>query len=273
MILISWNVNSLRARLPRVLELLDAHSPDVVALQETKTTAEQLPREALEAAGYTAVDHSLGRWAGVALLVRSGLEASDPVVGLPGEPVPEEARWVEATVEGVRIASTYVPNGRALDDPAYVDKLAFLDAVAARAALLPRPAVIAGDLNVARTDADVYDPAVFVGTTHTTAAERERVDRLESAGFVDAYRHLHPDATSEAHTWWDYRAGHYHKRLGMRIDLVLVAGASPRRAEVDRTYRKGPKPSDHAPLLVELAVDADGQLDAAARGAAAAQPT
>ena len=253
MLLVTWNVNSLRARLHRVLELLDAHAPDVVALQETKVSPEQLPRMELEAAGYDVVDHSGGRWAGVALLVAQRHTAADVHRGLPGEPDPDEARWVEATVDGLRVVSTYVPNGRSLDDPMYDAKLAFLDAAVARADALDRPAAITGDLNVARSDADVYDPAVFTGTTHTSAAERDRVDALEARGYADAYRVVHPDQTADAHTWWDYRAGAYHKRLGLRIDHVMVAGATPTAAHVDRAFRKGDKPSDHAPVLVELA--------------------
>ncbi|MGI8903680.1 MAG: exodeoxyribonuclease III [Solirubrobacteraceae bacterium] len=285
--LVTWNVNSLRARLPRVLELLAEHQPDVVCLQETKCTAESFPAAELAGAGYRATHHSAGRWAGVALLGREDLELSDSSIGLPGEPDPAQARWCEATIRGIRFASAYVPNGRALDSKELSLKLAFLDAVAERVgALRGRPLVVAGDLNVAPADDDVYDPAAFVGSTHVTPAERVAVERILAQGLVDAYRELHPagrgrhvaSATSESEqpererreapaadksarpergfTWWDYRAGHFHRGLGMRIDLALLSPDLAARLSacgIDRAYRKGAKPSDHAPLLVELA--------------------
>ena len=178
--------------------------------------------------------------------------------GLPGEPVTSEARWCEATIAGIRFASAYVPNGRTLDSPEFPRKLAFLDAIAARAraavAAGELPLVIAGDMNIAPADADVYDPAAFVGSTHVTAAERDRLETILGDGrLVDAYRHVHPD--EQQFTWWDYRAGHFHKGLGLRIDLVLLGEALAERAiaaGIDRNFRKGAKPSDHAPLLVEL---------------------
>jgi exodeoxyribonuclease III len=252
--LVTWNVNSLRVRMPRVLELLEQHRPDVVCLQETKCPADGFPALELAAAGYTAIHHSAGQWAGVALLARDGLEISEPAVGLPGEPSATEARWCEATIAGIRFASTYVPNGRALDSPEFPRKLAFLDAVADRvAALHGQPLVVAGDFNVAPTDVDAYDPAAFVGSTHVTPEERERLQRILNDRLVDAYRQLHPDETQ--FTWWDYRAGHFHKGFGLRIDLMLISpdlAARLRSCGIDRNYRKGAKPSDHAPLLAEL---------------------
>ncbi len=251
--LATWNVNSLKARLPRVLELLDAHAPDVLLLQETKAEAGAFPAAELTA-GYRAAHHSAGRWAGVAILAR-GAEPADVRAGLPGEAAADEARWVEATVlGGLRVVSVYVPNGRAVDSPTYFDKLRFLEAMAARIAALAAagPLVVAGDFNVCPTDRDVYDPAAFVGSTHVTPAERERFRALLDAGVVDAYRHLHPDEVG--FTWWDYRAGHFHKKLGLRIDAVLVTPDLAERLTscgIDRGFRKGPKPSDHAPLLAE----------------------
>jgi exodeoxyribonuclease-3 len=256
MLIVTWNVNSLRARLPRVLEFLSLHEPDVVCLQETKVAPEQFPIEELAAAGYTAVHHSAGQWAGVAILARAPLTLTDPSLGLPGDPVAEEARWCEATVDGIRVASVYVPNGRTLDSPEFPRKLAFLDAMVARArdaAAGDAPLVIAGDMNIAPADADVYDPAAFVGGTHVTAEERERLAQMLDAGLIDAYRHVHPDTPQ--FTWWDYRAGNFHKGLGLRIDLALVSGNLAERlveCRIDRNFRKGQKPSDHAPLLVEL---------------------
>ena len=255
MLIVSWNVASLRARMPRVLELLAQHQPDVVCLQETKCTVETFPLADIETVGYSVVQNSGGQWAGVALLIRSPLTAADPLVGLPGDPVPSEARWVEATVAGIRIVSTYVPNGRALDSPEFPRKLAFLEAAAMRAAALTGgPLLIAGDINIAPQDSDVYDPQAFAGSTHVSAQERSALAGiLAQGGLVDAYRHLHPDTPQ--FTWWDYRAGNFHKNLGLRIDLALVSEQlAPQLTEcgIDRDFRKGPKPSDHAPLLVRL---------------------
>jgi exodeoxyribonuclease-3 len=249
--IVTWNVNSLRVRLPRVLELLELHAPDVVCLQETKCAPDAFPGSELAEAGYSAVHHSAGQWAGVAILARDGHELSDPATGLQGEPPPPEARWCEATVAGIRFASVYVPNGRTLDSPEYPRKLAFLDAMAEwTAARADETVLVAGDMNVAPADADVYDPAAFVGGTHVTAEERSAIANL---GLTDAYRHLHPE--TQQFTWWDYRAGHFHKGLGLRIDLALASPALAERLTacgIDRNFRKGSKPSDHAPLLVEL---------------------
>jgi exodeoxyribonuclease III len=250
--LVTWNVNSLKMRMPRVLELLAKHSPDVVLLQETKCADDAFPDSELEAAGYRSVHHSAGRWAGVAILARE--ELGDVSTGLAGEPAVDEARWIEATVAGTRVVSVYVPNGRAPDTPTYADKLRFLDAMAERiGALSDRPLVVAGDFNVCPTDLDVYDPAAFVGATHVTTPERERFRALLDAGTVDAFRELHSD--EPGFTWWDYRQGHFHRGLGLRIDAYLVSPPLAGRIAtcgIDRDFRKGPKPSDHAPLLLEL---------------------
>jgi exodeoxyribonuclease III len=251
---VTWNVNSLRVRMPRLLEFLAEFEPEVACLQETKANPDGFPEDELREAGYAAVHHSGGRWAGVAILARAGLQVADPQLGLPGDPVPDEARWCEATVDGVRFASVYVPNGRTLDSPEFPRKLAFLDAMAARVkALGDVPLVVAGDMNIAPEDRDVYDPAAFVGGTHVTAEERGRLAALIDGGMVDAYRAVHPDEVQ--FTWWDYRAGNFHKGLGLRIDLALVsASLAPRLTACGmvRDYRKGSKPSDHAPLLVEF---------------------
>jgi exodeoxyribonuclease-3 len=251
--LVTWNVNSLKVRMPRVLELLEQHAPDVVLLQETKSAPEAFPSLELEAAGYRSVHHSAGRWAGVAILARE--EPADVAVGLPGEPAVDEARWIEATVGDVRAVSVYVPNGREPDTPTYDDKLRFLDAMAKRIAqLADGPLLVAGDFNVCPTDLDVYDPAAFVGSTHVTPLERERFKALLDAGAVDAFRELHPD--EPGFTWWDYRQGHFHRGMGLRIDAHLVSAPLASRIAacgIDRDFRKGAKPSDHAPLLLELA--------------------
>lgn len=259
MLFVTWNVNSLRARLPRVLELLAAHQPDVVALQETKCTAENFPLAELGEAGYEVVHHSGGQWAGVALLVRRPLAPELPLLGLPGDGVPTEARWCEATVSGIRFVSTYVPNGRTLDSPEFPRKLAFLEAAAERAAAIRDEQlnmVIAGDMNVAPDDGDVYDPSFYVQSTHVSEPERAGLRAIQERGdLIDAYRHVHPDEAQ--FTWWDYRAGNFHKNLGMRIDLVLISerlGEGLMGAGIDRDFRKGFKPSDHAPLLVWMGI-------------------
>jgi exodeoxyribonuclease III len=257
--LVTWNVNSLRARLPRVLELLADHRPDVVCLQETKVDAASFPHAELASAGYLAVERSEGRWNGVALLVPEGREVTDVARDLAGEPSPAEARWIEATVDGVRVASAYVPNGRELDHPMFVEKLAFLDAMAARVATLAAagPVVVAGDFNVAPEDRDVWDPAQFVGATHVTPQERAGLAGVLAAGVRDAFRAVDPEAGAEGFTWWDYRGGAFHRRHGLRIDLVLAsADLDVAACVVDTVYRRnnaaGDKPSDHAPVVAGL---------------------
>ena len=245
---VTWNVNSLKARLPRVLEFIAEHEPDVLCLQETKTEDAAFPADELREAGLFSAHHSAGRWAGVAVLAAE--EPQDVVTGLPGEAVQDEARWLEATVHGLRVASTYVPNGRAVGSPSFAEKLAFFEAMRARAGACD---IVVGDLNVTRDDLDVYDPAAFAGSTHVTPDERSRFDAILGEGLVDAYRHLHPEEVG--FTWWDYRQGHFHRKLGLRIDYVLVAerlAGGLRSCGIDRTYRKGAKPSDHAPLICEL---------------------
>ncbi len=254
--LVTWNVNSLRQRLPRVLEFIEEHAPDVLCLQETKSDAAAFPHDELAAAGYRAADHSGGRWAGVAILARTEAPPEDATRGLPGEPAQEECRWVEATVGGVRVVSTYVPNGRVVDSEWYSQKLDFLAAAAERVRELRAagtPIALAGDMNVCPSDLDVYDPAAFAGATHVTPAERAALQAVADAGGLqDAFRVLHPD--EQQFTWWDYRAGHFHKNLGLRIDLALLSEPLAERltrAGMERPYRKGTRPSDHAPLVVD----------------------
>jgi exodeoxyribonuclease-3 len=252
---VAWNVNSLKMRLPRVLELLREYRPDIVLLQETKAEPDAFPHEELSAAGYRAAHHSAGQWAGVALLAPAGAEVGNVCAGLAGEPAADEARWIEADVDGVRAVSVYVPNGRAVGTPPFADKLRFLEAIADRVRELAAagPLLVGGDFNVCRSDLDVYDPARFVGSTHVTPEERARFEAILDAGVVDTFRHLHPDA--RAYTWWDYRAGHFHKGLGLRIDYLLATpdlASTATRCGMARDYRKGTKPSDHAPLFAQL---------------------
>ena len=253
--LATWNVNSLKARLPRVLEFLDQHRPDVLCLQETKTTAGAFPHMALAEVGYHAVDDSRGAWNGVALVAPRDRPIEDPVLGLPGDPAGDDARWIEATIGGVRVASVYVVNGRAIDHPLFEVKLTFLDAIARRCATIidaGQPLAVAGDFNIAPSDLDVWAPARFQGSTHVTPEERERLRLILDAGMVDALRRLHPELVQ--YTWWDYRAGSFHQGWGLRIDLVLVSedlAAGLTSCGIDREFRKGKLPSDHAPLIVE----------------------
>ena len=268
MLLATWNVGSLEARLTRVLDLLDRHRPDVALLQETRTAAGTAPPGALTAAGYTVVGHGAGRWTGVALLAGPGRALLDVRAGLAGEPRPEEARWLEATVAGIRVVTVDVPDGRAAGSAAFDEKLAFLDAAAARIAeLRNRPLVVAGDFKVANADLDLEDPddletaangASRAGrATGATPAERERLRRLLGGGLVDAWRDLHPQ--EPGYTWWDRGAGAVHEPFhggsGMRVDLALVArqlGPRLLDCQLDGRYRTGPSPSDHVPLLVTL---------------------
>ncbi len=252
--LATWNVNSINVRVPRILEFLEQHSPDVVCLQETKVLPDAFPSDVLHDAGYRAVDHSGGRWAGVAILAREGIEVTDVAKGLPGEPLPDDARWIEATIGGIRVASAYVINGRAVDDPMFSLKLEFLDAMAKRCAdLSGRPLVVAGDFNIAPADIDVWDPERFLGSTHVTDEERSRFQQILDAGLLDAFRCVEPETVQ--HTWWDYRAGAFHRGHGLRIDLILASSDIAERITscgMVREFRKGPKPSDHAPVLLEI---------------------
>jgi exodeoxyribonuclease-3 len=250
---VTYNVNSITTRLERVHALLAEMNPDVALLQETKVT--EFPALGFADLPYRVFDHSGGRWAGVAMLVREDHEVAEVKLGLPGEPTEGEARWVEASVDGVRVASVYVPNGRQVDSDTYVEKLEFLDAMVAWAHKTTGPAVVAGDMNVCPTDADAWDPARLHGGTHVTPAERSRIAALNDAGFIDVFRALEPD--EPGFTWWDYRAGAFHKGMGLRIDLALARNLESIEAHVGREWRKptrvpGTKPSDHAPLFFSL---------------------
>ncbi len=255
---VTWNVNSLRARLERVLEFLEVHSPDALLLQETKCSPEQFPADQLAAAGYDVCHHSGGRWAGVAVLAPKDHGLKEAQVGLPGEASPDQARWIEADIESlaVRVASVYVVNGQQVGSEPFAQKLQFLAAMAERAEQLKGSRlVVGGDMNVAPLDIDVYDPTQFVGATHVTDEERAGLRAAgERGALVDAYRLLHAD--EPGFTWWDYRGGSFHRGFGLRIDLLLVSeslAAAVTSCGIDRDFRKGTKPSDHAPLIVELA--------------------
>ena len=250
--LATWNVNSLLARMPRVIPWLEEVQPDVLCLQETKVADAAMPLDEFRAAGYEVAAYGLSRWNGVAIASRIGLD--DIVRGFQGEPgFPQpEARSVAATCGGVRIWSVYVPNGRTIDHPHLDYKLKWLAALRDVLRSESRPLAVCGDFNVAPTDADVWDPAAFVDSTHVTKPERDAVAALVALGLVD----VQPRALKGSpFTYWDYRAGNFHKGLGMRIDLTLlsddIAGAVT-DAYIDREARKGTGPSDHAPVVVDL---------------------
>jgi exodeoxyribonuclease III len=252
MLLATWNCNSIRARMPRLLELLSAHRPDVVCLQETKVVPEAFPHLELAMAGYTAVDHSTGTWNGVAILVRTDLDAGGAVFGLDGEPRPEEGRWLELVVDGIRVVTVYVPNGRTPGHPRFAEKLRYLEVAAERVARLAAagPLVVAGDVNVAPTDDDVWNPHRTANRTHVTPEERARVRGLLDAGVRDAWLEV---GEGGRYTWWSNRPDAVTLDRGMRIDLALVSDhLAVRRCEVERALRSGERPSDHAPLLTWL---------------------
>jgi exodeoxyribonuclease-3 len=262
----TWNVNSVKQRLPRLLPWLDQRKPDVVCLQETKLTDDafhELLDAELEQRGYQVAVHGQGQWNGVAILSRAALD--DVVTGLagaPGFPGPE-ARAVAATCGGVRVWSVYVPNGRSPGSDHYQYKLAWLatltDVVADSAG--QNGALVCGDMNIAPTDADVFDPAAYVGQTHVTPPEREALAKLEGLGLHDVVRDRWP--SERVFSYWDYRAGMFHQNLGMRIDLVLASdpvAARVKAAWVDRQARKGTGPSDHAPVIVDLDEAPDGDI-------------
>jgi exodeoxyribonuclease III len=250
----TWNVNSVVARLPRLVEWLELAQPDVLCIQETKASDAQFPGDEIRALGYDIATHGTGRWNGVAIISRVGL--SDVAQGFVGEPgFPEqEARAVAATCGGTRVWSVYVPNGREIGTPAFDFKMLWLGALleAVRPEAVERSLAICGDFNVAPTDDDVWDPVAFVGSTHVTVEERAAVTALTDLGLVD----VQPRAfKGRPFTYWDYRAGNFHKGLGMRIDLVLLSSGLASRIEdayIDRDARKGKLPSDHAPVVVDI---------------------
>ena len=253
--LATWNVNSLKARLPRVEEWLADVQPDVVCLQETKLTDDAFPSLSLAALGYESTHHGQGQWNGVAILSRVGL--CDVVANFADGGAPDpDARIVTARCGGVLVSSVYVPNGRSLDHEHYQYKLRWLAQLRRHVAALATPddaMVMAGDFNVAPADIDVYDPAKFVGSTHVTEAERSELQALCDWGMVDLFRQHHPEP--KLYSWWDYRAGDFHQGRGLRIDLVLGTASVSQRCSfsvVDRDARKGQSPSDHAPVIVDL---------------------
>jgi exodeoxyribonuclease III len=285
----TWNVNSLKARMDRVLDWLDRAQPDVLLMQETKLSDDDAPVMPFRMRGYELVHHGEGRWNGVAIASKIAADPASIITNFGDGPVRNtgpgatvsleeddfdpfhEARMVSAVVDGIRFVSLYAPNGRVVGSPFYTGKLAWYDRLLKwlnDSVSLEDALVIGGDMNIAPTDADVWDATAVHGGTHVSAQEREAFDELIKWGLIDGYRLRRPEP--ERFTWWDYRAGNFHKNLGMRIDHLLVSGRVADRliwAEIDREARKGvPVPSDHAPLFIDI--DAPGvALDAGWEGA------
>jgi exodeoxyribonuclease-3 len=250
---VTWNVNSLKARMERVVPWVEANTPDVLCLQETKMAQDVFPHEVFTELGYEAAHVGEGRWNGVAIVSRVGLD--DVVAGFADGDAPDpEARLVWATCGGMRVACCYVPNGRALDNDHYQYKLRWLERL--RRNLVDGcnpadPVVVTGDFNIAPEDRDVWDPSAFVGATHVSQPERDALAGLVEWGLTDLFRQHNDEAG--VFSWWDYRGGSFHKGQGMRIDLVLATGPLAERCtgvRIDREARKGkPTPSDHAPVI------------------------
>ena len=263
----TWNVNSLKARLEKVRWWLERAAPDVLLMQETKLADSEVPRAMFTELGYELAHHGEGRWNGVAIASRCGL---DDVVTNFGEPRGAasassdsddeplaEARMISAVCGGTRVVSVYVPNGRSVGSPFYAAKLAWLDRLSRwleETRSTDEALVVGGDYNIAPDDRDVWDASACHGGTHVSPPERAAFARICAWGLVDAYRKHHEEA--ERYTWWDYRAGDFYRNVGMRIDHLLVTRAVAARSvgsEIDREARKGkPTPSDHAPLTLDL---------------------
>ncbi len=262
----TWNVNSLKARLPKVLQWLEDVEPDVLCMQETKLTDAAFPTMPFAALCYEIAHNGEGRWNGVAIASRVGLAEVRPGFlagdgGTTDDAAAHEARLVTAVCGGIRVSSVYVPNGRSLDSEQYPLKLAWLERLRAELAdgVGPDdPIAVCGDFNIAPEDRDVFDITKFAGATHVSPPERAALQALIDWGLVDAFRQVYPESES-LFSWWDYRAGDFHKHRGMRIDLLLVSqrlAGSVRYALIDREARKGmgsdAPPSDHAPVFVDL---------------------
>ncbi|MHB8248505.1 MAG: exodeoxyribonuclease III [Acidithiobacillus sp.] len=249
----AWNVNSLKVRLPQVLDWLAAQQPDVLCLQETKLSDAQFPAELLRAAGYHGLFHGQPTYNGVAILSRA--VPADPLCGWPDKS-DSQARLCAASVGSLRVVNVYVPNGQSVGSDKYAYKLEWLARLRAFLAdeLLRHPRlVLLGDFNIAPTDRDVYDPAAWGEEVLCSPAERAALAALHELGLHDSFRHLYPEA--QAWSWWDYRAAMFRRDLGLRIDLILVSSAllpALAAAGIDREARRAERPSDHAPVWLEL---------------------
>lgn len=268
--LATWNINSIRTRVDRVIEFLERSAVDVLALQESKCRPDQFPIEAFSSAGYEVAAHGLDQWNGVAIASRVGLDhvergfAGQPAFGKPGVEAKVEARALGATCGGVRVWSVYVPHGRGLDDPHFAYKLAFLGAlrdVAATWEASGETAAIVGDWNVIPLDDDVWDPTLPELATHLDPDVRSAFGAFEQAGLVDVTRRLIPEPGR--FTYWDYQQLRFPRNEGMRIDFVMATSALARRAtaaRIDRDERKGAGASDHVPVIVDIS-DGPGSVE------------
>ena len=255
MLIATWNVNSLKARLPRVQEWLTDVQPDVVCIQETKLRQDAFPYDAMTELGYESAHFGQGQWNGVAILSRVGLDNVHNNFADGIEP-DAEARIITAVCGGITVSSVYVPNGRSIDHEHYQYKLSWmnrlrrhLDATCKKTG----DVIVAGDFNIAPDDRDVYDPKKFDGATHVSEPERTALNEVCAFGLADTFRKFHEE--SGLFSWWDYRNGDFHKGNGLRIDLILGSKSVMNRSQwsaVDRNARKGQQPSDHAPVLLLL---------------------
>ena len=257
--LTTWNVNSLRARLPRVEEWLGYAQPDVLCLQETKLTDDAYPSLAFQTLGYESVHYGQGRWNGVAILSRVGIDNVKTGFGELADPYEGEARLVAARCGGLEVVNVYVPNGREVGSDFYERKLEWLEQLREwlDAHFTPStPLALVGDFNVAPEDRDVWSPARYEGSTHVTEPERAALTALRDWGLVDGFRRIYEE--HDLFSYWDYRGGDFHQHRGMRIDLVYLtepAADAVTWAIIDRNARKGKQPSDHAPVVVDLDLD------------------
>ena len=255
MLIATWNVNSLKARLDRVTQWVTEHQPDVLCMQETKMKDEVFPALTFAEMGYESAHFGQGQWNGVAIISKVGLTDVVKNFAKPIEP-DHEARIISATCGGVKVVCVYVPNGRALEDDHYKYKLGWMKKLRQHADAIAKPndrLVIGGDFNIAPTDEDVWDVTKFEGATHVSAPERKVFAELCDWGLTDAFRELHPEP--KVFSWWDYRNGSFHKGEGMRIDFLLATKSLMSDVEassIDRNARKGEKPSDHVPVTITL---------------------
>ncbi len=248
-----WNVNSVKARLPRLIDYLTESSVDVLCLQELKTIDEGFPREEVEALGYHIETHGQKTYNGVAILSKFPIE--DVLRGLPGDDSDEQARYIEATINGVRIASIYLPNGNPVDTEKFPYKLGWMDRLISHAEKLltsETPVVLSGDYNVIPQDEDCYDAKAWEGDALTRPESRHKFRQLLNMGYTDAYRSFTPDIN---YTFWDYQRGAWQKDNGIRIDHLLL---SPQAADqltnvgIDKAPRGQERPSDHTPIWITL---------------------
>ena len=251
---VTWNVNSIRARLERLEAFLERHDPDVVCLQETKVQDEAFPEQAVKDAGYHVVFHGQKTYNGVAILTKS--EPEEVVAAFEDGEDDSEARLLAATVDGVRIVNVYVPNGKEVGHEKYDFKLRWLERLSefiANDAAPDEELLICGDFNVAPGDLDVHDPKKWDEKILCSTPERDALEALTQWGLTDAFRHLYPDEIQ--FSWWDYRSLGFQKNAGLRIDLFLLSEPLLARCTdviIDREERKGKGASDHAPVIAEF---------------------